>query len=350
MKMSSAFAANGCDVTLIAKTGEPTAEPFEHYLVDRQFDIEFAKEPNIRTLGRIIFGWRAARRFKSLGIKADLLYGRDLGSLFIAANTNVPFAFELHHIHPGRIGRYLIRKLSVRENCRGIVAISDALKQDLVRSFPSLRPENVLVASDAADDPLDKNGRLCEYRDGELPRIGYIGHLYPGKGMELISVLAEQMRDFSFEIIGGAQTDIDSWRERLSLHNVTFHGFVPHGQLSSKFQMLDICLLPNQRRIARVGGSGDISKWTSPLKLFEYMAYGMPIVASDVPVLREVLTDRVNAILVAPENVDGWVAAIKELAADANLRANIGRRARKDFLAEYTWRSRAGKVLGMISR
>lgn len=350
MKMSSAFAASGCDVTLIAKTEEPTAEPFKHYLVDRQFEIEFEKEPNIRTLGRIIFGWRAARRFKSLGIKPDLLYGRDLGSLFIAANTDIPFVVELHDVHPDRIGRYLVKKLSLRENCRGIVAISNALKRDLLRSFPSLRPEDVLVAADAADDPLDKNGRLCEYRDVDLPRVGYIGHLYPGKGMELASVLAERMRDVRFEIIGGTQEDIESWRQRLSVNNLTFHGFVPHSQLASKYRMLDICLLPIQRKVALAGGGREIGKWTSPLKLFEYMSYGMPIVASDVPVLREVLTDRVNAILVAPEDVDGWVAAIEELVADANLRAKIGRRARADFLAEYTWRSRVDKVLGLISR
>jgi glycosyltransferase involved in cell wall biosynthesis len=81
----------------------------------------------------------------------------------------------------------------------------------------------------------------------------------------------------------------------------------------------------------------------SPLKLFEYMSAGKPIVASDLPVLREVL-DEANAVLVDPEDADAWARALESLR-DAGLRERLGVRARRDFLERHTWDIRARKVL-----
>jgi len=81
------------------------------------------------------------------------------------------------------------------------------------------------------------------------------------------------------------------------------------------------------------------------LKIFEYMALGKAIVCSDLPVLREVLTDQRNALLVPPEDVTAWVAAIHRLQADESLRQRLGDAARNDFLAQYSWQMRAQKVI-----
>jgi glycosyltransferase involved in cell wall biosynthesis len=82
----------------------------------------------------------------------------------------------------------------------------------------------------------------------------------------------------------------------------------------------------------------------SPMKIFEYMAAGKPMLVSDMPVLREVLCDRENALLVPCADIDSWVAAIDTMA-DPRIRARIGECARRDFLQKHTWKRRAEHVL-----
>lgn len=85
------------------------------------------------------------------------------------------------------------------------------------------------------------------------------------------------------------------------------------------------------------------------MKLFEYMAHGRAIVASDLPVLREVLQDRVNCLLRPSDAPQAWADALTELIADPLLRASLGDEARRQFLQHYTWRRRADLVLADLA-
>lgn len=110
----------------------------------------------------------------------------------------------------------------------------------------------------------------------------------------------------------------------------------------SKF---DVVIAPYQRSVTGFGKKRDISAWMSPLKIFEYMAAGLPMVISDLPVLREVLTEGWNARLVSPDDPLQWAAVIRELRADAAQRARLASNARADFLSKHSWDSRARTVL-----
>jgi glycosyltransferase involved in cell wall biosynthesis len=81
------------------------------------------------------------------------------------------------------------------------------------------------------------------------------------------------------------------------------------------------------------------------MKMFEYMASGVPMVASHLPVLEEVLRDGDNALLVSSADVPAWKAAIERLLADDTLRLRIGRQARADVAQHYTWDARAATVM-----
>jgi len=110
----------------------------------------------------------------------------------------------------------------------------------------------------------------------------------------------------------------------------------------------DVMLAPYQRQV-RVHGGGEVSSWMSPLKIFECMAHAKPIVSSDLPVLREVLTDEVNALLCDPDDIESWVKAIERLRKDQDLRARLAERAKLDFGTSYSWSKRADTIVALLS-
>ena len=89
----------------------------------------------------------------------------------------------------------------------------------------------------------------------------------------------------------------------------------------------------------------DIGRYTSPIKIFEYMMAGVPIIASDTPAIRKILRDEHTALLVPLDDIDSWVRAIKRLRGDGALSQRLSRQAKDLVLAEYTWRKRARKIL-----
>jgi glycosyltransferase involved in cell wall biosynthesis len=178
-------------------------------------------------------------------------------------------------------------------------------------------------------------------------KVGYVGQLYPGKGMEIIAALAPLCPRATFHVVGGLPADIDRWQSALAAcPNVVFHGFVPYVEAASYIASMDVVLAPYLRVVRGVGGGeSNLADWMSPLKLFEYMAAAKAIVSSDLPVLREVVADGVDAVLCDPDQPTQWAGALERLAAAPGLRADLGSRAQAKFLAHYTWDQRARSIL-----
>lgn len=180
--------------------------------------------------------------------------------------------------------------------------------------------------------------------------VGYIGHLYPGKGMETIAALAPLCPWATFHIVGGYSEDIEKWQvETKNLPNITFHGFQQQTALPGFLAAFDAVLAPYQRKVYGHKGTSNLADWMSPLKLFEYMAAGKPILCSDLPVLREVLTDRRNGLLCTPEDIQAWQKALETLCDDFDLAQKLGRQAKQDFLEHYTWDARARSIIEILS-
>ncbi|MFC1794490.1 glycosyltransferase [Planctomycetota bacterium] len=96
------------------------------------------------------------------------------------------------------------------------------------------------------------------------------------------------------------------------------------------------------------GGINDIGKWTSPLKLFEYMAAKRPILASDIEVLKEVLVHEKNSILCDPDDNVAWQAGLRRLLNDRELADQLTSNAFADLAEKYTWSRRAEALLTFI--
>ncbi len=350
MRMCAALAGRGHQVTLVSKecaarqeTG--VADDFAFYGVPASFAIEKVPRPAGRG-GGLRYLWGVWRRAGS-GQAADLYYCRDPLAAWLLARRGRPVVWEAHGLPAGGWTRRLWRRLAAAPGLSRLVVISAELR----RRFEGLDllpgHGDVVVAHDAAD-PVAA-GRPPPPLAGRRPRLGYVGHLYPGRGIEILAGLAARLPECEIHAVGGSEADLARWRGLSPPANLIFHGFVPPARLAVIYDRFDILLMPYQTRVTIAGGRSDTSAWMSPMKLFEYMAMGRPIVASDLPVLREVLVDEANSLLVPPDRIDAWEGAVRRLLEDPSLGRRLGERARAEQRERYTWEARAGAVLEGLS-
>ncbi len=344
MKMCQALAKRGHDVVLGAIAGADGGDDFAIYGVERCFRIVKHAARGRGILSRARYALTIPGKLRSV-IEPDLVYGRHLLSLSVAARWGVPIVFEAHAA-PSPLERAVEARLFARPNFARLVVISGALRDEYRRLHPALSPQRLVVAHDAADLPATVT-RVPAARSPGAGRlqVGYVGHLYPGKGMEVVAALAARMPDVDFHVVGGTDEDIAAWRHRTAgCANLVYHGHVPAAATEAHRAAMDVLLAPYQERVQAAGAGAEIGRWMSPLKIFEYMASRRPMVASDLPVLREVLRDGETALLASPGDVEAWVAAIVRLR-DPALRRGIAERAAQRLAACHTWAHRAALVL-----
>jgi glycosyltransferase involved in cell wall biosynthesis len=237
---------------------------------------------------------------------------------------------------PAKLRRLAAREALVWRAADGYVTITSGLKNELERRLGP-RPQVAIVPDGTRLSNLQPpTSNLRTFT------IGYAGHLYPWKGVDLIIEAVTALPDTRALIIGGHEQEPDLARVRglaLQLNcasRVTFTGLLPPPAVAARLRDADVLVLPNP-------ASAISSDFTSPLKLFEYMAAGRPIVASDLPSIREVLTHERNALLVAPGNASALTAAIRRVKDDRDLGWRLAAQAAEDA-REYTWDRRAEKL------
>ncbi len=346
MRMCAALAREGHTVELVTKLTPSRQEQgvdndFAFYGVADGFSLTKLPRPARRGGGLAFLG--AVRRLLGQRREVDLVYSRDSLAAWLAARSGHSVIFEAHGLPQSRFGRFVAGRLLARPELQRIVFICRAL-EELWREGGLLSSTTETLVAHDASDPFP-TGEQGPREDPEPLKVGYVGNLYPGRGVDLILRVAADLPSLEFHLIGGRESDLAAWLKRPRSSNVRFHGFVAPAELHMLYRELDILLMPYQRSVATRTGGSDIAQWMSPMKMFEYLAAGRAIVSSDLPVLTEVLEHERNALLVEPEDSAAWRRAIERLAADEALRIRLGEQARDDFKAHYTWTARARRVL-----
>lgn len=288
----------------------------------------------------------------------DAILSRNLfASFLLALFSKTPLIIEAHQLERGFRG--WMQRAACRRAGVTVVAISEQLSADLQRWVGHL-DSPILVLHDAAPETLAppseqerqcwREGLLSDPADREKFVCGYVGHLYPGRGIEIIEALARKCPDVLFLVIGGNESDVVEKRLHNGLPNLRFLGHVSHPVARRAMSSVDLLLMPYQEKVS-IGLDGhDTGRWMSPMKMFEYMSSGTAFVASDLPVLREVLLDGSNAVLVAPMSVEAWRRSILALKDDPALRKDLARRAYEDYQGNYTWRRRAERIVALLGK
>jgi glycosyltransferase involved in cell wall biosynthesis len=315
--------------------------------------------------GRVVSFWSRSSRGVNLLIAVmslwsllrkpwpDVVLSRNLyASYVLAVIFRRPLLFETHQLEVG-VYKYMQHAVMTRSKVVTVV-ISKKLESYLTQHH-GVAPANTLVLHDAAPEGIEPLAegqrryslvRICPQAEGDWKAVcGYFGHLYAGRGVEVIESMAKARPEVLFLLFGGNEQDVNNRREGNRCENVYYVGHVPHPVAQQAMKSVDILLMPYQKNVA-IGVSGhDTARWMSPMKMFEYMATGVPIISSNLPVLCEVLSDGENALLVPPDDSKSWVSAVDQLLSDKDLAGSIGARAHHDYKANYTWRQRANRLI-----
>lgn len=361
MKVCQALAQLGHDIRLFApRETEPASWDAlrTHYGLRDMFDIEWL--PSLRALKRYDFTIHsilAARKFR-----ADLVYTWLLNPAVLALWLGWPVVLEIHAEVTGKLGPWMLRRFWRSSTPKQMLVTTRRLRESVEtasspKGVAGLKGQEdaVQVAPNGVDPAQYESlpGAAEARRHLQLEEkatVGFTGHIYPGRGADLLFALAGRMTDVNFLWVGGAPDEVAWWRGRLAeagASNVTMTGFVDNSRLPLYQAAADALLMPYGRSIAASSGQ-DIAEVINPMKMFDYMAAGRAIVSADLPVLREVLNEG-NAVFCEPGNVEAWERALRALLADEPRRLALGAQARKD-VAGYTWLARAERALEGFER
>jgi glycosyltransferase involved in cell wall biosynthesis len=365
MKMAQALISLGHEVHLAApvldssKAGlydqeHPEWEQLEnHYGLRQRFPLR--RIVAAERMHRYDYGIQAVRWARDWG--AELLYSRLPQAAAAGSLLGTPTLLETHDYPQGRVGPWLFKMFLTGRGRRRLVVITRGLADDLVKlgaptslPFTVIAPDGVDLARYAnlpdlrtARSLLRSRYNLAVEIDGFL--AGYTGHFYRGRGIHHMLAMASLLPEVTFLLVGGESSEVELLRQKiaqLGLQNVILTGFVFNAELPVFQSACDLLLMPYQNEVSGSSG-GEIARYLSPMKLFEYMACDRAILSSNLPVIQEVL-DQHNSVLLPPGDLDAWVGAVRRLCSNPEQRAELGERARQD-VSRYTWEGRAEKVL-----
>jgi glycosyltransferase involved in cell wall biosynthesis len=290
---------------------------------------------------------------QALGIarsRGSLVWTRYPGIVPRALRRGLNCVFEIHEVVSGE---YLVAAEEIIESPNGvaIVAVSEAVRDYVMAHLNSSQAEEkIVIAGSSADtrrfQSVEISGKEGE-KAGDRPTVGYVGSFYPGKCLEIIIPLAERMPRVRFLLYGRPSTMRRELAVRArKLANLEFKGFVRPRDVPEIMKQFTIALLPNQPKVEVI--IGDIGRFTSPLKLIEYMAAGKAVVASDLPVIREIIRDGENGLLAPHDGIAAWERILTELLNDKEKRSRLAETARKQAEKEFTYKARVSKILEFI--
>jgi glycosyltransferase involved in cell wall biosynthesis len=369
--MCAALASVGTEVELwhSRDNGDPAQSVFDYYTAQPSFTVRKLANLDVIPLERwlppavmtylgagqaLTWAWYSARVARDEG--AQLYLTRDLWSAWWLTGRGLPVVVEIH-IPPEGPTRRLLPRLGRRPTLISVVALTDRGRERLVAA--GLPPRRVTVLRSGVDVPAysglpDRREcrRLCGL-PSDRPIVGYVGRFQTmgiEKGIpELVRsvglVRSGRGLDPLLVCIGGPMDPVAGYQALarecgLGPDSVLFHDRVPSARVPAWVGALDVAVVPSP-------AVAHFTEYASPLKIFECMAAGTPIVATDLPAHREVLAHARTAWLVQPGSPAALAEGISALLSDPAMRQAMASRART-AVEDFDWRRRAERILALL--
>jgi glycosyltransferase involved in cell wall biosynthesis len=344
-----ALAAAGIDVTLAhAPAGASADDPFAFYEVPRRANARaMAISRSLAwPLGRVhsnrLFMSRLAPWIAAERPDAAFVRHVKLARLLRARYPTLPIVYEAHEVFADTAAADRRERAAADEQAalaaaNAVVANSNGTARRLAERYAY--PREIVVVPNAVERPAAMPRKDWSHASEQ---IVYAGSLFPWKGVDDLVAAAAELPGCGVTIAGGDAHEIGRLRACVAGNGarVAFVGRIDHGRVRALLEASCIAVLPNRADAE--------SAFTSPLKLFEYMAAGCAVVASDLPALRELLGEG-DAMFAAPGDPRALAAAIRALADDPERARRIGERL-FDKSSAYTWQARGERLAAVVGR
>jgi len=358
-----ALASRGHKVTLLVRddTRRPRRDPCEFYGLPALAALRVERLPMagphaLRRIAYLVAAvWHAWRWNRVRGC----VLTRDLGVasavLRLPVTRRPKLIYESHGFAPvfartmpelvqGKAagGRAKIERLFRREErvwtaADGYVTTTGVLATELRARFGD-RPSLVTIPNGVR---LPAHRVRTPESDARPTVVGYAGHFYPWKGVDVLVEALGQLPDVHALIIGGhpGERDVarvmEVARKVGAASRIEFTGLVEPSRVPSLLGRASILVLPTVETAS--------ADYTSPLKLFEYFAAGKPVLASDLPPVREIVRDGENGLLFAAGEPQSLAQAIRRVQQDDALAERLARTAFAEA-DRYSWQARAARL------
>jgi glycosyltransferase involved in cell wall biosynthesis len=362
VKTAAALARAGTPTTLLVRQSDPrpTPEILAAYGVAPHPCLQVRRlavrhRPGSFAVPRASFLLRALFHAQATRGHGGLVFTRDLqlADLLLRLPGPAGVVYEAHAVEalmyaeraalygtheradPAKAGRLARREARVWKRAGAFVATTAGIR-DAFHEAHGTR-ERVAVVPNGCDVPQDR--RFPGLPAVSPPRVLYAGQLYPWKGVDVLVEAMAHVPQARLVILGGLAGEADLARVRALVEarglagRTEMPGTLPQAGVAAELARAAVVVVPFLR-------TAMTERHTSPLKAFEAMAAGRPIVASDLPSSREFLRHGRDALLVPPGDAPGLAAAIARLLADGALAERLARSA-WDAAPAYSWESRA---------
>lgn len=282
-----------------------------------------------------------------LFLKTDLFITRNLFNIFILNILRRDVIIEIHHdiSNEGRIVNALYKYFPIlnKKNVIKIIAITASVKSYLVKNF-NVDPRKIEIIPSASAINLS----FKKIKKNNKYNVGYFGSLEKSKGIEFIMKLSSLNQNNNYYVFGGDKNQVDNLNKKKKNLNLKICPYIPYRLVGKYMKKMDVLLMPSNKNLLKsTGGVGNIAKYTSPLKLFDYLASGKLIIASNLKVFQEIIRNNRDCIMMNNLNPNTWCKLIKNL--NKNLtKINKIKLNAYNLSKHYTYDIRAKKILKNI--
>ena len=340
-------------VLFLPKIGYPKKQT-----IAKVIEIPFMDLPLIRPLSFQLIS--SLILFGKLIKHPDFLYIRQMNSflpMLIAKLFRIPAFFEipndpyLAYQSSSKIRRFLektIDRYSIMLAYK-IIVLSEWSKRRL-NKFGRIPNSKIMVLPSGTDtklfQPLEKK-ECCDklHLDPSFYYVGFVGSFFLHQGIDTLinaaPIILSEIENTRFLLVGDGPM-MDIWKNKVKKKGLQdafiFTGQVPYKKVPEYIGVMDICVAPHQKD----------SNQASPVKIFDYMACGRPIVASDIEVAREITGESECALLVSPEQVNDLAKGIISLIEDGEIRKEMSIRGREYAVYNFDRKKLAEGLISII--
>ena len=264
------------------------------------------------TFNRILFGITSALYLKK---QDGLIITRSLYASFFLTIIKKKHFLEIHNELFGFTKfifiycRFIESKFIIN-----VIFISN----NLAKIFKNYKINALILPDGVEIKNFNKKSKINK----NIKNIIYVGSFYQGRGIDLILKIAKKLKKYNFFLYG--KRNDNEINNLFISNNVKIYNFIDYNKIPSILKSADLLLMPYSKKNVSINSKkNNTVKFMSPLKMFEYLASGVPTLSSNILVLKEILINKYNSIIVKNNTPKAWINEIKRIDNSYQLRSYI---------------------------